>query len=106
MTRPSYADPISGRAFFARAKNDHLVVPAETVCTPFGPVVVTLYALSSSAYFAAPVPPWYDLDAERLASRRDDVPVLRRPGIAQGKPAELYRLSDVCGVVRWLPWGG
>lgn len=106
MIRSSYPDPISARAFFARGLNDNLVVPAAIVETPLGRVIVTLYALSSTAYFAAPVPPWYDVDAEYLAALHDDVPALRRPWIAQNKPAELYRLSNVCGLVRWLPWGG
>lgn len=106
MIRSSYPDPISARAFFVRGPNDNLVVPAAIVDTPFGRVIVTLYALSSTAYFAAPVPPWYDVEAEYLASQRGDVPALRRPRIVMNEPAQLYRLSNVCGLVRWLSWEG
>ena len=105
MRRP-IARPGDPRPLFVRGPTDSLVVPAAVVSTPWGPVIVTLYAISTVSYFAAPVPPWYDVAAERLAALHDDVPALRRPWIAQNKPAELYRLSDVCGLVRWLPWGG
>ena len=103
MRRP-IARPGDPRPLFVRGPTGSLVVPAAVVSTPWGPVIVTLYAISTVSYFAAPVPPWYDVAAERLAGARGGPPALRRPGIAANAPADLYRLSRVRDCAQWRPW--
>lgn len=105
MKKPFYRadDP---RPLYHRADGESITIPAAVVWTPFGSAIATLYAIDSGSYAAAPVPPWYDGHAERLAADHNNVPVLRRPFIALNLPARLYRLSDVCDLVSWRPWEG